>query len=236
MTKDWTTAGIFKALQSYDVPWKELNIDSDLDLLYYGNHSGNKIISPLLEKMEYDADGYLKSTSMGALASAIYSTNIDRWAKLAASVMAEYEPSTNSGYIENHTGSDTKTNTPTNRKTTRTETPTNWITETEASDDDNITSSSQSRYGFNSSEPAPVGESSTTVNAKTQTEQKGTYQTEDEISGTMEDETVYNSTISREGSDDYLDVLTRMRDFWLDARFYDIIFNDVDKVLTISTY
>ena len=35
---NWLTAGIFSDLQNFDVPWKDKNINHDLDIAYHGNH------------------------------------------------------------------------------------------------------------------------------------------------------------------------------------------------------
>ena len=51
---DWLTTGIFSKLDQYDVPWKNENMAAALDLEYYGNISGEKIISPLIEKLTDD--------------------------------------------------------------------------------------------------------------------------------------------------------------------------------------
>ena len=48
---NWITSGIFNALDSFDVPWKDDNISSTLDIEYFGNISGNKTVSPLVEKL-----------------------------------------------------------------------------------------------------------------------------------------------------------------------------------------
>ena len=50
--KDWLTHGIISHLTlNFNVPWKNSVDGSILDLEYHGNRSGNKIISPLVEKL-----------------------------------------------------------------------------------------------------------------------------------------------------------------------------------------
>lgn len=134
--------GIFSALQSFDVPWKSENINADLDLEYYGNVSGDKIISPLIAKVM--SGSVLSQTEVNMLASTIYNINGLNWTKLWATLNMQYNPIENYNMIEEMTDDETvteygKTITRTNNLShakTGTETETPDITETRT---DNLT-------------------------------------------------------------------------------------------------
>ena len=69
---NWITSGIFTDLQNYDVPWKDKSINHDLDIAYHGNHSGDKIVSAIIDKLLSD-DGTISPESRNNIASAIFS-------------------------------------------------------------------------------------------------------------------------------------------------------------------
>lgn len=86
------TDGIFTDLQNYDVPWKDLNINGALDLAYYGWHSGDKIISPLLEKIIDANNSEFTAAARANIAQMIYRVCGINWTKLYATLSLEYNP------------------------------------------------------------------------------------------------------------------------------------------------
>ena len=128
------TNSIFTDLQSFDVPWKTLNINQKLDIAYMGNQSGQKFISPLVK--QFVNNGALSSADRATIASVVYALNNDNWSKLYDTLSFEYDPIENYHMEEKHTGTETDLDTPTNwEKTiertpdltkTETQTPTNW--------------------------------------------------------------------------------------------------------------
>lgn len=103
---NWLTGqGIFSALQDFNVPWKDLNIQSDLDIAYHGNISGDKIISPLVRKMK--SGETLTETEIELLASAIVAINGANWGKAWTALQAEYQPLDNYNMIEQMTNNET---------------------------------------------------------------------------------------------------------------------------------
>ena len=80
--------GIFKGLDSYNPPWKSSISYRNLDLEYHGNVSGNKIISPLLEKTLYENYDFMLSEYAGV----IYSLFGAKWGKLWNTMNLEYNP------------------------------------------------------------------------------------------------------------------------------------------------
>ena len=121
---DPLTSGIFYSLQSLDVPWKNENIVSELDLAFITNY-GARNISPLV-KTCLDENGKLTTAKQNLIASTLYHLNKVNWIKQYNTLLFEYNPIENYSMVETHTGSDTVTDTPTNWKETETQTPTNW--------------------------------------------------------------------------------------------------------------
>ena len=88
VTPTWMVNGIFNYLQEYGVPWQALNFSLELDLEYYGNHSGNKIISPLVSKL-LPTDNVLSSDELSVLAKIIYTMFGQNWDKLWETLQLE---------------------------------------------------------------------------------------------------------------------------------------------------
>ena len=93
---DWLTGdGIFTDLQTLEVPWAEEGIAEFLNLSYYGNHSGQKEISPLLR-----AFGELNSTKRAKIASLIFNLYAPYWTKEYETLSLEYNPIENYNMLE----------------------------------------------------------------------------------------------------------------------------------------
>lgn len=91
ITPDWLiSGGIFNYLNNFDVPWKDLNMAKELDLDYYGNHSGDKIISPLLKKQLID--GKISEDKMNGVYAVVYYKNFKDWKYLWDAIFGEYNP------------------------------------------------------------------------------------------------------------------------------------------------
>lgn len=109
---DFATDGIFYKLQTKEVPWQELGIASSLDLIYFGNVSGDKVISPLLDKyVSASTTGELTETQKGNLATAIFNLYIEKWTRLYQVMTSEYDPIENYNMTETETGSSSSGNT-----------------------------------------------------------------------------------------------------------------------------
>ena len=118
--------GVFTRLKSYaGIPWgSDASLAHRLDLLYLGNHSGNKFIAPVLDQ-EFETTEELHQFE-DDLVNACYSMYKNKWTRLWALAQSEYNPLENYRMVEEHTGNDTGLDTPTNWKETETQTPTNW--------------------------------------------------------------------------------------------------------------
>ena len=145
ITDNWLTLGIFHYLNVLSVPWASANINEELDTDYYGNNSGDKYISPLLEKLLGDNEK-LTSQNMQTLANILNAKFGQKWSKLYATLSLEYNPIENYRMTETHEGSDTHTHTPENWVETTTQTPTDWKTTSEGLKADNESESKNSYY------------------------------------------------------------------------------------------
>ena len=185
-----TGAGIFGALQTYDVPWKDDNINVLLDIEYQGNRSGQKYISPLVRKMM--AGDELDSTELNIIAQVAFSMFNVNWTKQWATMEFEYNPIENyrmeevmdgeqvheydrrdtrtDNLTHGKTGTeslqhgDTLTDTFTNRQHSKSGSEQNDLDRTETTTPNVTVATDDTLYGFNSAAgvPAQSQERSTT--------------------------------------------------------------------------
>ena len=213
--------GIFSELSKLSVPWSTNSID--LDLEYFGNHSGDKIISPLVSKLL--VNDKLTSDSITRLASIIFSLNGDNWSRLYSALQEEYKA------LQNYNGDETRTVTTTDTGTdtfSHTGNETNTLNDSssntrtgseslESSGSDSLSktgtvgsqgsnSSDNNVFGFNSSSSVPSDSSNSSNNST------DTYNLSDKTSYGKKDTKVYNNvsdsgsrestnTVSNESSD-----------------------------------
>ena len=103
-------SGIFSDLQNFDVPWKDKNINHDLDIAYHGNHSGDKIVSVIIDKMMSD-DGTISQDNRNKIASALFTVYGENWVKLWNTTIQEYNLLDNTdAYITETTNTEQNTN------------------------------------------------------------------------------------------------------------------------------
>lgn len=200
--------GIFSELSKLSVPWSTNSVD--LDLEYFGNHSGEKIISPLVSKLL--VDGKLNSDSITRLASIIFSLNGDNWSRLYSALQEEYKA------LQNYNGDETRTVTTTDTGTdtfshtgsessTLNDSSSNTRTGSESlesSGSDSLSKtgtvgsqgsnlSDNNVFGFNSSSSVPSD------NSNSSNESTDTYNLSDKTSYGKKDTKVYNN-VSDSGS------------------------------------
>lgn len=230
--------GIFSALDSFAVPWKD-DIDPDLlDLQYYGNVSGEKTISPLVYK-NLDDSGKLSESKQTLIASMIFKLYGANWIKEWATLSKQYDPIANYDMTEIMEDDETVIEYGKTEDTTTGNTHTKTGTETDTPDvtittDDSI-------YGFNSS--------SASHSNKRVEDPNGTNETEYDLSETDNgsvgleqggsDTHTRNYTLTRKGNIGVTtsqQLLQAERDLWMWNYFNDVVFPDVDRVLTIPLY
>lgn len=185
----YSGGGIFTALQALTpgVPWKSLNIASQLDLEYHGNVSGLKIISPLIHSIQTGTA--LSSQEIAQLASIIESINSVSWAKEYATLAAQYAP------VENYDMTETMTNDQTSIVYGHSNSRTNNLT--------------HAKTGTETQRPDLTDERTANLtHAKTGTEEQTpdltevvTHDTSDERTDDLTDETTYGKTDTRTDND-----------------------------------
>lgn len=111
-----TTTGIFKALATAGVPWSDDVQYTPLDILYIENHSGEKIISPMVKKRLND-DNEISAANVAVLAGVLKAMYGEKWARLWEAFNAEYDPISNYDMTEHGTDITEHTGTDTNKKT-----------------------------------------------------------------------------------------------------------------------
>ena len=172
-----TNHGIFHYLQSLDVPWQENNIDTKLDFYYHLNHSGNKITSPLIDSFIDETTHKISTANIQELANIIYALFGQTWSRMWDVYNAEYNPINNYDMTETYEETrETEYGKSQTRTDNLTEERTDDLTQLETPAQTKDTS--ESVYGFNSTDPEPSREVSE-VNGGTFTrDQDGTVTTE----------------------------------------------------------
>ena len=103
---EWKTGAIFTALNSRAVPWANVFPGLSIDFDYYGNFSGNKIISGLVENI-LPSDGVLTSTEITILCDVIMGLYSVKWGKLWETMNFDYNPIENYNMVEEMTDDET---------------------------------------------------------------------------------------------------------------------------------
>lgn len=255
----WLTGnGIFKALAALNVPWIG-DVESDiLDVDYFGNHSGRKVIAPLLYQYYVQNNSpALTEAQIQFLAKIAISRYGKNWKGLYDTLSLEYNPINNYDMTETENLTGTNTGTVTNsgsvdygKKDTHTTSGTDTQTISGTTTPNTTTDTTRQIYAF---------DSSNWENSERQTEnQSGTVTTENTVNDSK-DETL---TIQSEGSDSNENTRTdnlqntlertlkrsgnigvttsqqmiqSERELWL-WKFFDIVYADIDELLTINVY
>lgn len=250
----WSTgAGIFSKLQTLAVPWQEKTISAELDLEYHGNISGDKITSPLVRK--YISGDLPTTEEYAAIAETVVALYALKWGKLWETMYFEYNPIENYSMREDMANDETvteygKTHTRTDNLThskTGTETDTPNLTDTQTP---NLTKTTESKIsGFNSLTSSPADDTTERSTGTSTLQRTGTntrtYNTGDSDTGTQtyadtgSDTQTRNYTLTRKGN---IGVTTSQqmieseRALWMWDFFHNVVFPDVDRILTLQIY
>lgn len=232
------TNGIFTALNSFSVPWKNVVDPELIDLQYYGNVSGEKIISPLVYK-QLNNEGKLTDAKQSLIASMIFSMFGTNWAKEWETLSMQYDPIAN--YDMTETMTDDETVTEYGKTNTRTNNLVHAKTGTETDAPSVSVATNDTVHGFNSSDPVPTdGRSQSTSGSDITT--YNIYDTDTGTSsdaGSGSDTSTRNYELTRKGNigvTSSQQLLQSERDLWVWNYFLDVVFPDVDKILTIPIY
>ena len=221
--------GVFASLDDFTLPWDEDINAEDLDLVYLGNISGCKPVSPLVRGLI--TDGELSDTNKGRIATSMMALYLLKWAKLWNTLQFEYNP------IENYDMEEVMTDDVTEieyghvhelvQEKGSTSTRTDGITVTET----------HSVQGFNSSAYIPSDQ-----NVKTPTGNEtitGSGEDTDTNTESGTDTHTRNYTLTRHGN---IGVTTSQqmieseRKLWMWSFFYEVVFPDIDRLLCLSIY
>lgn len=209
--------GIFHYISQYDVPW---SMGSEwLDLEYHGNHSGKKSISPLVEALLTSAA--LTETDKETLAGIIWNKYHEKWERIHNVLTMNYNPLENYNMVEHETSSSEGHQSASSSGTSHTES---------ADETDNKTTNSA--YGFNSVTAVKTdeSESKTTSDIDSTNTSSGSSSSSNDDSGERE--------LTRSGN---IGITTSqmMAESEIQLRknnFYDMVFTDVDTILTSGVY
>lgn len=188
---------------------------ADIDIEYFVGASGDKFISPLLEKLMEYLDGDIYGVSK-ELEKIIFRRFGDKWKRLHDALVQEYNP------LENYSMEEIRTPDLTTDETSNTKTDITVEKESEASN---------SYKGFNADEPSLLSksegdETTTTTGAKADNEvSKKTEETGSET-------TTRSGNIGVTTSQQMLESEFKVRQY----DFYRQIYSDVDSVLCLSIY
>ena len=251
----WKAGALFTVLNGKDVPWAGVFTPLLLDLDYYGNFSGNKIVSNLVESV-CPSDGVLTPIEVGLLADVIVGLYGTKWSKLWDTMNFDYNPIENYNMVEQMTDDETvkeygKTNTRTDNLThERIDNLSHGKTGTETETPNTTTQDDNDVFGFNSVESVP-SDSRTIHNTGTN---QTTYNTQETDTGSQTGRDTGIQSFADGGSDtetrNYM--LTRSgnigvttsqqmieaeRNLWRMWDFFrGIVYPDIDRVLTIEIY
>lgn len=258
--KNWITSGIFSDLQNFAVPWKDKNINHELDVTYHGNRSGDKIVSVIIDKF-LNPDGSISQESRNQIASALFSVYGENWKHLWNTTIQEYNLLDNTdAYITETTESQQNTDSSNNSTDTGTvthgisgdDTTTQTGTVTTGGKSTENTTNSNSVYGFNSD--AASNSDAQSRNGTTDVNQTETRDTTDKLTHNTTDKETRDLKTELTGSEKVTGTITHEthrhgnigvttnqqmleeeRKLW-EWNYFDNIFSDVDKFLTISIY
>lgn len=224
-----TNGGIFNALNSFDVPWKNDIEPTVLDVEYFYNISGQKYISPLVGRVLGSSDTSTPS-DVNNLANVIFNMFGRNWLEQYATLNYEYDP------ISNYDMTETETiNGETSDTTTHTGTVGTIASETATGSGSG--SSENDVFGFNSA--TATGDSSSSSSTSNTNTASGSNTRTDNLTDANEGTKEETRTLTRSGNIGVTtsqQMINAQRDLWLWNFFFNVVFPDVNKVLTISTY
>ena len=254
--------GVFELVgATVEFPWHSDTTISDkgLDFDYHGNHSGKKIVSPLLEVLA--ENNVVSQDDVSVLAEVIKSEYLLRWTKLWETLKFEYNPIENYAMIEEGTDVTVgegrgETTASTTYGRTENRTTTNKSSTAYGRTEDNTESATESAknalYGFDSADPTD----DSSRDAETSSTSSVTTGGKDVIDGNGSDVMTTggkdgNSSTSKNDSKSTLthrltrsgnigvttsqQMLQSEREVWKYEYFQDV-FADLDKILVLKMY
>lgn len=220
---DYINNGIFTFLNVLDVPWKTLDISKQLNMVYHGNHSGNKESSPLLDSLL--VENVLADNDKTLIAMSIFSIFSVKWQKLYSTLSLEYKP------IENYNMEETEKIVGNTENTDKVNGTVNTSVNNKQNSSSNKTSS---LYGFNSATDVNSDKDNVTDDSTT----NETGETKEVRDRTNMNNSKEDRTLTRHGN---IGVTTSQQMIQSEIQlwqwtFFNDVFKDIDTILTIQTY
>lgn len=245
---DYVTTGIFQSLRSLlhhetRFPWLGSQEEAEaLDMLYYSNHSGRKLISYLVEGA-VGSNGFLTSDGKSMLARVVAFKYERNWKRLWDTIITEYSPTQNYNVITTRelSKSDTEDETVNKDVTDDTDVTHGMVQTTSHGKTENV---DEYTYGFNSETgtPVPTGKTNSVYGGTDTTTDSGTDSTgrvlNDDTTRSMEGSGTESEEIHKSGVIGTVSIqklLAEERDVWV-WNFLDQVFSDIDKILAIAVY
>ena len=231
--EDWADGGgIFAYLTNS--PWNYQGA-SFLDFDYFGNHSGDKPISPVVNKLL--VDGVLTQAGLEKLAGIVKLKFYPIWEKYLVTYTKEYDPLNNYSMSEEYEGESEGTDT-TDEDTTDSRTRSDTIIGSNSSQYSE--SASNARYGFNSTQAVPTDTSSRqgTGSGSDNTAESETISdtgTKDGEYGHTKSESFSRTKVGSSGINSYQDLLEKERKLLAES-FFEKVYRDLDTLLTLPIY
>lgn len=229
---DGEITGIFSTLITQNDAWYENA--ADICNIYYIHRSGNKTISPLYERYIelLKTHPYTTKTAEQIVGEVVRGKFINKWNKVYTSLVeTEYSPVDDFSRNEQINAEDTTTNT---YNTTITDDGTTAVKETVARDgvdDDRI-------YGFNTVEP--VGDtkslSNSTVTTTANANDNTTHNTETKTGTDSKSHNVDESKNINGRNTSAQELIMKELDLRNREVFFDIMFKDIDSIVTLAIY
>lgn len=197
---------------------------------YYLSHSGDKYVSPLYNKM-YEITGTYVETNT-AIAELLLNRYSSKWLKIKEALIdSTYSPLMDYEHTENRTKSYTDEKTATGSATTDGTHASKETNTNERTNEDGI-------YGFNSSVSVPSSTSSSSSESVTSA-QKADNTTHGETSTEGSESLKHTETdsLTKSGRNTSgAELVEKELDLRSKAIYLDIIYKDIDSMLTLSVY
>lgn len=237
-----TLGAIFSKMP--EAPWVPLNIGLEMDIAYLSSYSGIKYAAKLVR--DCTIDNVLDVQKLADILWALFGKN---WQKLWDAFNLAYDP------LENYNVDDVTERQMTNDRSINKDsvdhgTVDETDTETEVVDYGRKTDTNSEddlyAYGFNSENKVPTnvtisqateqlsGSDTTTTNGKSDTTTDNSS-TEDTKDNQKENEEIIRTRKGNIGQNTYQELIRQQLDLWK-WNFYQQVFDDCDKFLTLSVY
>lgn len=217
-----TKGGLFSNIGN--LPWSSIMEGSQMDILYFDTHSGERFSSKIITKRVSD-DGSLSSANRQVISTLVYAMFRNQWGRLWETMNPNYEPLTNYNMTEDETGNHTDTRTPN---------LTSKHTGTDKNESSATLNTQNNLWGFNSesSIPSDMQDGTNTANI---TNTRDLTDTETGTDVTAGENTRKLTRTGNIGTNTFQNLLQQERNLWM-YNFFEQIFKDVDSVLTIPIY